>query len=348
MSTIDNIDGIYAKDTELRTGINSLRSNIINQTIKPLTVTQNGATYTADPTQGTYGYSPVTVDVQEQPWQPLEDGYSNFWFELTNDTLSPWLNFSAKNNDAVIDWGDGSGEVALDTLTPTHTYSKAGKYVVKVKGVTGINPIMSSPFTSAYMATIRAIEFNSDVTTLANYSLQCLTMLEHIKLSDSITDIGTACLRVCSNLADFTTNATLMTFSSNMFAYCVRLANVNLRNTIETITGSAFYYCLGLASITIPASVTSIGAAAFQYCSSLSEIHVQATTPPTLGNNAFNYIATGYVIYVPVGTGETYKAAAGWSTYADHILEEGQTPNRAMLSRLAKAVKDDEDGSNER
>lgn len=63
MSTIDNINGIYAKDTELRSGISTLRNSVISQTIKPLNATSNG-TYTADPTVGTYGYSPVVVNVQ--------------------------------------------------------------------------------------------------------------------------------------------------------------------------------------------------------------------------------------------------------------------------------------------
>ena len=62
MSTIDNINGIYAKDTELRNGISELRGDILSQTIKPLSITEDGI-YTADPTVGTYGYSPVTVNV---------------------------------------------------------------------------------------------------------------------------------------------------------------------------------------------------------------------------------------------------------------------------------------------
>ena len=109
--------------------------------IEGLKVTEDG-TYTAS--SDVIGYNPVVVNTNP-PWQPLEDGYSNFWFELTDDTLSPWLNFSAKTENAVIDWGDGSGEQPLTTLTPTHTYSKAGRYVVKVKGVTGISRIQTTP-----------------------------------------------------------------------------------------------------------------------------------------------------------------------------------------------------------
>lgn len=61
MSYIDNINGIPAQDTMLRQGIATLRNTVISNTIKPLTVNQNGV-YTANPNNGTYGYSPVTVD----------------------------------------------------------------------------------------------------------------------------------------------------------------------------------------------------------------------------------------------------------------------------------------------
>ena len=202
MSKIDNINGIYAKDTELRNGISELRGDILSQTIKPLSITKNG-TYTSDPTVGAYGYSPITVDVQEEPWTPLEDGYSNFWFELSNDTLSPWLNFSAKNADATIDWGDGSGEVALDTLTPTHTYSKRGKYIVKVKGATGIgvqNPLPSIK-SGKYSCILQYVELNSDAVGIASTAFRYSYGLKQIIIPNNPNIvIGNNIFSACSSL----------------------------------------------------------------------------------------------------------------------------------------------------
>ena len=60
----------------------------------------------------------------------------------------------------------------------------------------------------------------------------------------------------------------------------------------------------------------------------------------------FFSLPSNYIIYGPVGYAETYKSASGWSAYSDHILEEGQQPNRAMLAKFNSAkteeVKDDE------
>lgn len=310
MADFTNIDGVYAKDTELRSGIDTLRTTVLSNTIKPLTVTKND-TYTAIPSSGTYGYSPIIVDVQEEPWQPLEDGYSNFWFELTNDTLNPWLNFSAKNNNAVIDWGDGTGEVALDTLTPTHTYSKAGKYVVKVKGVTGIAQQQVSPYDGKYLKVLRYVEYSDEINNIANNAY-----------------------RYCVGLIQCISNA----ISANMFYGCTSLENYNYSQSITSIPAQHLYNCQSLNNITIPENVISIGNYAFTGCISLSTIHVQAITPPTVGTNIFNGIASNYVIYVPVGTLSAYQTA--WSDYADHIVEEGQTLSNAALRRI-QAEKND-------
>ena len=307
--------------------------------VQPYSITDNGV-YTAPFSKA---YSPITVDVQEQPWQPLEDGYSNFWFELTDDTLSPWLNFSAKNNDAVIDWGDGSGEVALDTLTPTHTYAKAGKYVVKVKGVTRVARQIAADATNyEYFRTLKAVELSTEITGIqTNCFWQC-TGLEACKIWNNNMTGASGIFNGCGSLYTVNLPANLTILGGSAFYQCLSLNEITLPSELTSISASAFRETY-LKSITFPATVESIGAYAFMSASTLSTIHALPTTPPTLVASAFNGLPSDFIIYVPVGTAETYKAAAGWSTYADHILEEGQTPNRAMLSRLAKAVETDTD-----
>ena len=279
--------------------------------VQPLAVSDNGV-YTAPFSKA---YSPVTVDVQEQPWQPLEDGYSNFWFELTDDTLSPWLSFSAKDNDAVIDWGDGSGEVALDTLTPTHTYSKAGKYVVKVKGVTGIDRQYKSQYPE-YLETLKYIELNSEVTTLSGSAFfYCLAV--HDIVANSVTSAGDGAIYACTSLRNISIPL-LSTIPQNCFRRCSNLKNVVLPNAISYGT-YALYEDINFKEVTIASTVTEIGDRAITNCNALRAIHVLPTTPPTLGTNMFAGLPSDYVIYVPVGYGDTYKSASGWSDYASRI-----------------------------
>lgn len=313
--------------------------------VSPLSITKNG-TYTAPLGSA---YNPVNVDVQEEPWAPLQDGYSNFWFELTNDTLSPWLNFSAKNANATIDWGDGSGEQSLDTLTPTHTYSKSGRYIVKVKGVTGIGRQHSTPYTDVtvnYNTVLKNVELNSEVTTLSANSFWNCVKLEQI-VGGNISSLGSGSFSYDASMKkiNLTGNFTEWTDSC---AYNFCLTEITFPQTVQSIIANSFASCLSLQEITIPASVTSIGNNAFSSSYSLVEIHCLSTTPPTIGTYVFNGLPTDFIIYVPVGYGDTYKSATGWSTYADHIVEEGQTPNRAMLSSAGPREDDEKPDDNER
>ena len=310
-------------------------------TVEPLTVNENGV-YTAPEGKA---YSPVSVDVQEQPWQPLEDGYSNFWFELTDDTLSPWLNFSAKTESAVIDWGDGSGEQALTTLTPTHTYSKAGKYVVKVKGVTGIGRQHSAPYNPPYYTALNYVELNNEVTTIYLWGFYLCTGLKKVVAYNKDISILNNAFYICPILKStvFPQNSTITSVSNSIYQACYSLIDATLPPNTQTIGNNLFYQCTGIRSITIPASVTFIDNSAFAYCSSLSEVHCQPTSPPTLGTNVFGSLPNNWICYVPVGTAETYKAAEGWSAYSDHILEEGQQPNRAMLAKFNSAKTEETD-----
>ncbi len=96
--------------------------------------------------------------------------------------------------------------------------------------------------------------------------------------------------------------------------------------TIPSSTTSIYYGAFrgvpSITSVVIPSSVTSFGAYAFYTCSNLAAVHVQATTPPSLGTDAFTGNAGGRTIYVPSASVDTYKAAAGWSAYAGSIVGE--------------------------
>ena len=119
------------------------------------------------------------------------------------------------------------------------------------------------------------------------------------------------------------------------------LVNVIIPNSVTSIGWGVFSGCSGLTSITIPNSVTSIDYSAFQDCSSLTSITIKSTTPPTLSSDAIP--TTIEKIIVPKSAIKAYKAAAGWSTYANKIVYEVDSSDLPDMRKFAKL----DDGTNE-
>ena len=91
-----------------------------------------------------------------------------------------------------------------------------------------------------------------------------------------------------------------------------------LPRTIRILDGSAFWSPLPLNKLTIPLSMEKLGA--YNYDIS-GDVYISHNTPFTLGSNAFGSQST-LKVHVPVDRSFAFKPEAGWSEYADKIVEE--------------------------
>lgn len=115
------------------------------------------------------------------------------------------------------------------------------------------------------------------------------------------------------------------TIGMQAFQSQASIRSVALPDTVTTIEYAAFQGNYASKLIIIPESVFSIDSEAFNNADSLPIVVMLGSTPPTIEIDTFGNRAEdmAYVsrIYVPSGSGNTYKTATNWSTYADKIEE---------------------------
>ena len=163
-----------------------------------------------------------------------------------------------------------------------------------------------------------SVEVGNCVTSLGNGAFQNCRSLTSVIIPDAVTSIGNGAFLLCDSLTSITIPDSVTSIGDSAFDSCRSLTSIDIPSGVTFIGDTTFQECTSLTSIEIPSGVTFIDNAAFQYCTSLTSIIVKATTPPTLGSDAF-YRTNNCPIYVPCESVEAYKSASGWSDYASRI-----------------------------
>lgn len=159
------------------------------------------------------------------------------------------------------------------------------------------------------------------LTTIGGDCFKNCRSLVALDIPDSVTSIGNRAFAGCTSLASLEIGSGLTTIPTDCFLGCTSLITVDVPSNVTTISESAFRSCTALSSVTISSAITNIGDTAFANDSRLESVTVWATTPPTLGNNAFykSQVLADLTIYVPCESVDAYKAATNWSSYASKI-----------------------------
>lgn len=207
---------------------------------------------------------------------------------------------------------------------------------------------------------LTAINFPSGVTEIGNLAFNNCQSLESVVLPNSLTKIGTQAFYCCNSISSVTIPQSVTTISDNAFGFCASLAEfkgkfasedgrclvVNgtlnsfasagvteytIPSSVTAIGHYAMHNSALLTTVTIPQSVQTVGDGAFNGCISLASVYCKPTTPPTGGSAMFDNNAANRKIYVPAGSVDAYKTAAGWSNYADAIFADADPANCQIL-----------------
>ena len=97
----------------------------------------------------------------------------------------------------------------------------------------------------------------------------------------------------------------------NAFYKCINMTTINMPASLISVGEKAFAQDTKLAcEIILPASMTTIASRAFFNCQAVTAFHLEATTPPTIPNDAFE--RTTAPIHVPCGYGHIYGKHTQW------------------------------------
>lgn len=147
-------------------------------------------------------------------------------------------------------------------------------------------------------------------------------VITSVTLPDSLISIKDKAFWGTESLIDIVIPDHVISIGWNAF-YVSGLETVSFGNSLESIARGAFAGT-DISSIILPQTILTIGEEAFANCSNLESITIHATTPPTLGIDAFRNMSFGGYnetlnIYVPNNSVNLYKDEATWETYKDIV-----------------------------
>ncbi|MBR4380019.1 MAG: leucine-rich repeat protein [Bacteroidaceae bacterium] len=163
---------------------------------------------------------------------------------------------------------------------------------------------------------LSTIQIPKGVTFIDKYAFQ-ITKITEAVIPSGVTTISMGLFSACRNLEKVSIPNSVE--SIDLFAFQGSgITSIAIPEGVKTIGLMAVSGCRFLKDVLLPSTLTEIGYAAFNENPQMENVTCLAVNPPSLGANGLGN-GTTLTIYVPDGSVDAYKTAAGWSDYADRI-----------------------------
>ena len=193
--------------------------------------------------------------------------------------------------------------------------------LVKVKMPSRLEELGEGAFSGCKK--LASINLPEGIGNIYQQTFSLCESLTSIHIPNSVEMVGFSAFAACKNLtsAEMPSVTTVAPWS---FIGCENLKEIKMP-AMKYISQTAFSGCLGLQSVELPATVKEVIGDAFSDCTSLTSVTCQATTPPITcyleGTGDDPFVGCPMQeIKVPSASVDAYKAAEGWSKYADIIV----------------------------
>ena len=225
------------------------------------------------------------------------------------------LQYEVNNITADADYDDGSYD---STYTATTNYFIISDIVIEEDDVIIITKV-TEDLIDLIEGDITSLTIPEGTTKIRDYICWNCPNLMEVKIPDTVKSIGSYSFYRCEALKEVKIPETVTSIGSYSFYRCEALKEVIIPDSVIIIGSDAFYDCWSISKVTIGSGVTEINTYAFKHCFALTSITILATTPPTLGFDAFNS-TNDCPIYVPAASLDAYKTASNWIEYVDRIF----------------------------
>ena len=236
----------------------------------------------------------------------------------------------------------------LTSITIPNSVTSIGNNAFSGSGLTSViipNSVTSiGNYTFSYCSGLTSVIIPNSVTSIGDCSFYC-SGLTSITIPNTVTSIGAYAFYSCSELLSLTIGNSVASIGTEAFRNCSKLASITIPNSVASIGQCAFKNCIGLTTVFWNAvnvtgffapnsfpfhscsnlskvvfgdMVSTIPYYTFYGCSSISEMTVNATTPPTIGSNAFYSVNTNIPIYIPSGLFSEYNSIS-WGGFTNFI-----------------------------
>lgn len=168
-------------------------------------------------------------------------------------------------------------------------------------------------------SSLKSLSIPDNVYYIGEQAFYNCTALSECHLPESLLTIQRYTFYNCDNLSEIIIPTGVSYIEEYAFAYSERLSDIQLPDSLKTMGNYIFRECYALDSLVIPAKVTSVGSNLFYNIGNLKYLRSEATTAPVC-SGSFN-ASNLRTIYVPAGSGASYRSASYWKNY---IIVDGE------------------------